>query len=146
MEDRRFPHVAVAVSEESVDPRYDAVELSDLTALTRFEPSLVQQQFKEEVDINTIMRRFNATGSFPEWRREGIYGDFSGIYDYEDAEAKVAEVDRRFMGLPAELRERFENNPQKLMEAVQSLSAEEFGALVAPPVVEVVAPVEEPAP
>lgn len=110
---------------------YDAKAVSDGTGTDTGEESLVQQHLRDEVDINTIMKRFGATGMMPSFR-EGVYGDFTGIVDFESAVQTVAETTERFMRLPAAMRERFGNDPANLVAAVQSMTEEEFDKLNAP--------------
>lgn len=81
-------------------------------------PSATQQQFKEECDINEIVRRFGLTGELPENVRVPQSGDFTGITDFQSAMNAVREAQENFMALPAEIRERFANDPQKLMDFV----------------------------
>lgn len=119
---------------------YDAKEVSRVTATHTGSESLVQQHLKDEVDINTIMRRFGVTDQLPLGPRTGIYGDFTGISDYESAVERVRGAQERFMELPAEIREKFRNDPGELIAAANSMPPEEFEALFAapevPPVVE----------
>lgn len=88
--------------------------------------SLVQQHQKDECDINVIMRRFGATGAVPAGVAGAVYGDFSSILEFEDALELVERAQAGFMTLPAEIRQRFENNPANLVRYVQSVGPEEF--------------------
>lgn len=117
---------------------YDARAHSDATAVEVGSESLVQQHFADEVDINTIMRRFGATRELPFGPDTGIYGDFTGISDYESAVARVEGARERFMALPATVRERFDNDPGVLIRAANELPEAEFLGLFAE---EVAAPV-----
>jgi len=78
------------------------------------EPQLVQQHLREEVDINTIVRRFGLTQAAPPVVA-GVYGDFTGVYDYESARELLDRIDGQFMQLPPEVRERFGNDPAQLL-------------------------------
>lgn len=80
--------------------------------------SLVQQQFRDEVDINTIVKRFGLTGQAPSSGLEGVYGDFEGITDYASAVAAIEKARESFMVVPPEVREKFDNDPGKLLEFV----------------------------
>lgn len=81
--------------------------------------SRTQQHFKDETNINSIMKRYKASGlltdplhkptTYPE------FGDFTGIVDFQTMQNKQIQIRDYFMSLPAELRKRFENNPQNLM-------------------------------
>lgn len=102
---------------------------------------ITQQHFREETDINVIVQRFGLTGQLPRGAvLNGVYGDFTGITDYESAVATIEAAQVRFNQLPPELREKFENDPGRLVEYAESHTQEEwdrdFGA--AAPVVPVV--------
>lgn len=113
---------------------YDPRAVSDAAATDTGSETLVQQHFKEEVDVNTIVRRYGITAGTPFGPDGGMYGDFTGITDYESAVALVRDTEARFMRLPAEARERFGNNPGQLVAFAQASSPEEFEAALAPPV------------
>lgn len=101
------------------DPyNYDRGAASDYFALRCLDPSLAVQSAKEECDINTIVRRFGLTGVLPDNVSVPQYGDFSAVDDYQSSLNAVVEADREFMRLPAELRKRFGNSPQVLLEFV----------------------------
>ena len=125
------------VRERPVEPSlgaYDSKALSDATALDTGEATLVQQHFAHEADINTIMQRFGSTGEMPLGPSgPAVYGDFSGITDYESALATVQRVNDSFMQMPPEVRERFRNSPAELIRWAQTASPEEVDALSAVP-------------
>lgn len=75
-----------------------------------------QQQFKEEVDINEIVRRFGLTGELPDVVRVPQYGDFTSVVDFQTALNAVRSAAEGFLELPAQLRLRFNNDPQVLLE------------------------------
>jgi len=98
---------------------YDVDLVSEETGLVCDpEGGMTQQQFKEEADINTLVQRFGLTGELPENVRVPQYGDFTGISDYQEAMNAVRKADEAFMELPAELRERFAHDPQRLLQFV----------------------------
>lgn len=88
--------------------------------------TFTQQHFAEEVDVNTIVRRFGITRSMPFGVMGGVYGDFSGVTDFESAKAMIVSADERFMKLPADIRERFGNDPSALIAFAQSVPEDEF--------------------
>jgi len=112
---------------------YDSGEVSDFTAKDTGRESLVQQHFADEVDINTIVRRFGLTRELPLGIAGGVYGDFTGITDYDSALEQIEWARAGVMALPAEVRERFDNNPGKMISFAQSVSEQEFQAAFAPP-------------
>jgi phage internal scaffolding protein len=94
---------------------YDRDAASNESGLACEEPSLTQQHFKDETDINNILRQFNITGILPESALSPRYGDFTGIVDYHSALNAVIAAEDGFMALPADLRARFENDPENLI-------------------------------
>jgi len=112
---------------------YDSREVSDFTATKNDGLSIVQQQFADEVNVNTIVRRFGLTRDMPSGKLGGVYGDFSGISGYEDAVAAIERARAGFMTLPADVREKFRNDPGRLISTVQDMTQEEFNAAYFPP-------------
>jgi len=88
--------------------------------------TIVQQQFMDEVDINTIVRRFGLTREMPSGVEGGVYGDFTGISDYESALAAVERAQEGFMTLSPEVREKFANDPGEYLAHVAGMSDEEL--------------------
>lgn len=86
---------------------------SDLECL---DPSLAQQSFKDEVDINLLLEKFKVTGQLPPGVRLPQYGDFTGVSDYASAMKVVLRAQDDFMKLPAEIRSRFGNDPQAFLD------------------------------
>ena len=95
---------------------YDTNAASNESGLDCEDPSLAQQHFKDECDINNILRQFNVTGLLPENSLSPRYGDFTGISDYHTAINRVIAAEDEFMSLPAQLRARFNNDPAQLIE------------------------------
>lgn len=115
---------------------YDTNDLSDATGLECKDPSLTQQQFAEESDINFIADRYGLTGELPQVANPPMYGDFTGIFDFQSAQNAVIAAQAKFMELPAKLRARFDNSPQKLLEFLaddDNRKEAEFLGLVNPP-------------
>lgn len=79
--------------------------------------SKTKQSFKDECDINVIMRRYEATGILPGMERAvgARYIDCTGA-DFQEAQLIVAAGKSAFAELPARIRARFANDPAKLME------------------------------
>lgn len=97
---------------------YDRDLVSDETGLMCLDDSRTKQSFAEECDINTIVRRFNLTGQLPSNVRAPTYGDFEEVFDYHSAMNAILEAERSFMMMPAEVRDRFGNDPQRFLEFV----------------------------
>ena len=95
---------------------YDRDAASNESGLHCEDASLTQQHFKDETDINNILRQFNITGLLPEAPLSPRYGDFTGIVDYHSALNQVIAAEDEFMTLPANLRARFANDPANLID------------------------------
>lgn len=106
---------------------YDTEKASNEAALQPDEhgESLTIQSHSEDADINVLMRRFKVTGQLPQIERLPSYGDFTGISDYRTALHAVMDAEDQFLKLPAELRAKYQNDPQLFLEAVDSGSASE---------------------
>lgn len=128
---------------------YDRDAASNESGLACEDASLTQQHFKDETDINNILRQFNVTGMLPEHILSPRYGDFSGISDYKTALDRVMDAHEEFMGLPAHLRAQFDNDPENLIAFLNDESnrseAEKLG-LVQPKNLEEAPLVEEKTP
>lgn len=97
---------------------YDRDALSEATAIIiedTEENNRTKQEFAEEVDINTMLRRFNITGKLPEDVRMPIYADFSEVYDFHTAANAIAQAKEAFDQMPAEVRFRFNNDPAEFV-------------------------------
>jgi len=105
-----------------------------------------KQAFKDECDINIIIKRFMRTGvlDFTQ-KNQPRYGDCTGM-EYQKAVQTVADAKTLFNELPAELRSRFDNEPALFLDFVQDErnmeEARELGLLkpVEPPKAEVAIP------
>lgn len=86
--------------------------------------SKTQQQFAKDADLNEIVRRCGVKDGavLPTSLYDNVdpryYCDMSDVPDLRTALDRVGEAQVRFMALPAALRERFHNRPDKLYEFV----------------------------
>ena len=80
------------------------------------DPSLAQQGFKDDTDINVLLERFKVTGQMPQSVVLPTYGDFSGVVDFRTANDAINRARNAFMDLPADVRSRFSNDPQIFLE------------------------------
>lgn len=81
------------------------------------EPSMTQQQFIQDCDVNHIMDKFLKTGTITHMRREpGYYLDLVDMPDYQQSLQTVINAQNSFMELDAKVRLKFENDPQKFID------------------------------
>lgn len=97
---------------------YSMDAVSRETGEVNVEPTLAQQQFKEECDINTIVRNFGVTGQLPNNVRVPLMDEFIDVMDYQSALNLIMESERAFMEVPAEIRESFQNDAGKFVAFV----------------------------
>lgn len=84
------------------------------------EPSMTEQHFKDECDINNIVKSYQATGVLPQGNREPLFGDFAEFpTDLQASQQYFDDAAARFMELPATLRREFDNDPVKLLAFLQ---------------------------
>lgn len=76
------------------------------------------QSARADADINVIVKRFGLTGQVKAANVEPFYGDFSGVDDYHAAMNLLVKAKDAFSELPADLRERFGNDPGQLVSFV----------------------------
>ncbi len=89
-------------------------------------PGVAKQAMRDECDVNLIMAKFVKTG-FIEHVSSGVpsYVDMSEVTDYRTAIEHVRSVEEYFLGLPAEVRRRFDNDTVTFMEYLESGASEE---------------------
>jgi len=95
---------------------YDHNAASNASGLVCEEPTRAQQHHKDECDINVILERFGKTGQVPVNAISGTYGDFSGVHDYHTAINAIIASENEFAALPAQLRNKFANDPANLVQ------------------------------
>jgi len=107
--------------------RYVAAESAEYDELMATAPGLdcsgdedkTLQQFKDDCDINVIVRRIALSGASPAPPlTEAVFGDFTSI-DFHTALEVVRAGKEAFMSLPGEVREAFANDPAVFVEALQ---------------------------
>lgn len=124
--------------------------------LTFKDPSMTQQQFKTETDINHLIGRYKSSGVFYDplnpprgVRRMPLFDDFCSLPDFTEAQQIVVDAQARFADLPASTRKFFDNDPTLLLAFVQDPNnrekAVELGLISAPDPTPVV-PAEIPVP
>lgn len=100
-----------------------------------FGPTKTQQGLSERTDINQIMKKYD-----PSVREKLMMGpqaiqgpivDLTGIGDYEEAWNKANRGREAFMRLPSAIRNRFENDPEKLIKFLHSKDQKDIDESVA---------------
>lgn len=77
--------------------------------------SRTKQEFKDDADVNTIVRRFTETGEWPEAELPGQFADVTGM-DFREMLDMVNMANASFAALPAHVRKRFGNSPEEFVQ------------------------------
>jgi hypothetical protein len=90
---------------------------------TRFTPvgeSATKQSFKEEVDINSIVKRFTKGMGLENMQgvplSEKNFGDFSDVTDLRGLYDRMHNAQESFYKLPSKVRLKFDNDPVDFLE------------------------------
>lgn len=87
------------------------------SAIVFTEPTLTKQSFRDECDINNVMKQFERTGVIDGNNNlHPTYGDFSNVDDYHEAQIKIARATESFDALPVRIRVRFNHDPADLVD------------------------------
>jgi len=82
-------------------------------------PSRTKSEFKDEADVNNIVAQcIKKAMALPSGDRQPMFEDFSNIGTYQDAVSSVAQANEEFSHLPSELRAKFDNNVQSLIDFI----------------------------
>lgn len=80
------------------------------------EPSLTDQSQAKEADINEIIRKFERTGQITHLaKNRGLYADLTLLTDLQTAMEQVKFAEEAFMTIPADIRAKFQNDPNQLI-------------------------------
>ena len=98
-----------------------------------FGASMTQQHFKDECDINNILRSYR--GKIPASEEPAFFMDCT-VTDLQSAYSIAEDIGSRFASLNSEVRAKFNNNPLELLEFVHNAdnqtAAIELGLLPKP--------------
>lgn len=84
-------------------------------------PSMTKQDFKDQCDINNILKAFKLTGQVNHISSKAAQGAFLDLPDQMDFQAAIGLVERAeasFMALPAAIRDRFGSRPADFLAFV----------------------------
>jgi len=81
--------------------------------------SLTLQADEEHANINKILQKYAKTGQLnANVKYNPIYADYSDVPSFHESLNIVLKANEQFMGLDAEVRSRFANDPSKFLEFV----------------------------
>lgn len=102
---------------ESANPEMNRKEI--LTSMRAVpDKGLTKQSFKNECDINKILKKAQVAGSLDHLTKHGgSYGDFAD-FDFRESQTMLAEGAQIFSELPSEVRNEFGNSVSAFFEFV----------------------------
>lgn len=81
--------------------------------------SMTKQQFKDECDINNVLKKYDSTGLITHVNKtQARFGDFTEVNEYQESLNIVIAAQAAFDALPSALRKRFANDPGLYVEFV----------------------------
>lgn len=89
-------------------------------------PSMTQQQFKDEADINYIVSMYDSSGVMPTFHGDGqpaqpVFGDFASLPDNaQEMYNRMIEAKNNFDNLPLEVRKLFNYDPAAFLDFVDN--------------------------
>lgn len=90
------------------------------TGIDEYPPTRTKQEFKSECDINHIVKRFNRDGVLTHVNANPqVFTEITDI-DYRNALDTLIAAQSTFDALPSNVRERFANDPAKLLNFIQN--------------------------
>ncbi len=88
----------------------------DNPGLTDFGPGETQQQFRDECNINNILKKFQKTGAMEHANKHSAnYGFASGL-DFRESMEIVTKAQEMFNDLPSSIRSKFGNSPEAFLD------------------------------
>lgn len=81
-----------------------------------------KQEFRDQCDINNIIKSFTLTGQISHISAkaaQGVFMDLPDDVDFQNAMNVVAKAGEAFDALPAKIRDRFHNNPAEFLAFVE---------------------------
>ena len=101
-------------------------ELQPSVGLSFNLPSKTQQQFKDECDLEQLLKRHNIydlIGLANSGGREPLYADVSEVPDFAESQNHLRRATEYFEGLPSDIRSKFNNSLSEFLTVLNSGNA-----------------------
>lgn len=83
--------------------------------------SMTKQSFKDECDINNILKKYQKTGLLNHVNQhKGDYTDLTQNVDYHTAQNMIIQAQNSFNSLPSSIRLKFNNDPGQFLDFVHN--------------------------
>ena len=70
---------------------------------------------QDETDIKNILAKYGRSGMLPIMQNQPLYGDFSNVPDYQEAQEIIRKANEQFSLLSSDVRKKFDNDPEKFL-------------------------------
>jgi len=99
---------------------------------------ITKQEFKDECDINTILASYARTGNLTHvTSQQATFQDLPDALDFQEGLNMVLAAQEAFAGLPADIRDRYKNDPAIFLSALEEPSERPYltekGVFKSPP-------------
>jgi phage internal scaffolding protein len=81
--------------------------------------SKVRPEFKDEMDLNNILKKYQSRDIPEALKRQGVFADYSSFKDLGQHLENIQSVQERFDLLPSATREKFQNDPVQMLDFLQ---------------------------
>lgn len=88
------------------------------TGELRTMPSMTKQSFRDQCDINQILKQYKTPAMLAQLLaqgRQGTYADLPDELDYQESMNTIIQAEAAFASLPSKLRNRFDNDPGQFL-------------------------------
>ena len=100
-------------------PYDNAFRRKRFQVFTKKQKTRTQQQFAKDVDINTIVSRFEKTGIIKHLNPARPNYGFAPAITLHQAYEQIRYAKETFLSLPSEVRDEFDNDPVKFVEFIE---------------------------
>lgn len=94
---------------------YDGMRTADSDITCPEEEGRTKQEFKDECDVNRIVRQYASGAVSMPVDNPGAFGDVSDVGDFLSAQLLIKNAERAFASLKSEIRDRFANDPARYL-------------------------------
>lgn len=88
--------------------------------ISEFSPSLTQQQFRDECNINNILEKYQKTGAIAHANNHAANYGFASSLDFRESMEIVTQAQEMFQDLPSSIRNKFGNSPEAFLDFAQN--------------------------
>lgn len=91
------------------------------------EVMMTKQEFKDECDIENILKQFSKTGIIEHiTKQEAQWLELPDAMDYQQSLETMRQAQEAFESLPSVVREKYDNNPERFLEALHDPSQKDY--------------------